>query len=135
MPKADFVGVIIEESLEDKSVLWKVKILSTKIEKVVETIHKTPWLSRWTLHTVTIPEGKAEEIAEDLSRSLDRRHGGSWYADFKNDKTHFIIFRGKIFKIERTSKEQYEEATRYGISLGIPDYQVDFSPHIKKWKR
>ena len=90
MPKADFVGVIIEESLEDKSVLWKVKILSTKIEKVVEK-HKTPWLSRWTLHTVTIPEGKAEEIAEDLSRSLDRRHGGSWYADFKNDKTHFII--------------------------------------------
>jgi hypothetical protein len=134
MPKADFVGVIIEESLEDKSVLRKVKILSTKIEKVVEK-HKTPWLSRWTLHNVKIPEDKADEIAEDLSRSLDRRHGGSWYADFKNDKMHFIIFRGKIFKIERTSKEQYEEATRYGISLGIPDYQVDFSPHIKKWKR
>jgi len=132
--KSIFYGVIIEESLENKSVLNKAKILSTRIEKVLEK-HETPWLSQWTLHNVEIPESEAEEIAEDVSKSLDRSHGGSWYADFKNDKTHFIIFRNKIFKIERTSKEQYEEATRYGISLGIPDYQVDFSPFVKKWKR
>lgn len=131
--KSSFAGVIIEESLENKSVLNKVKILSTKIEKVLEK-HKTPWLSQWTLHNVEIPENKAEEIAEDISKSLDRSHGGSWYADFKNDKTHFIIFRNKIFKIERTSREQYEEATRYGISLGIPEYQVDFSPFVKSGK-
>jgi len=134
LSKSNFSGVIIEESLENKSVLNKVKILSTKVEKVLEK-HKPPWLSQWTLHNVEIPESKAEEIAEDISKSLDRSHGGSWYADFKNDKTHFIIFRNKIFKIERTSKEQYEEATRYGISLGIPDYQVDFSRFVKKWKR
>ena len=27
------------------------------------------------------------------------------------------------------------EAKKYGISLGIPEYQVDFHPEIKEWKR
>ncbi len=31
-----FIGVIIEESLEDKSVLKNVKIISTEVEKVTE---------------------------------------------------------------------------------------------------
>jgi hypothetical protein len=134
MQKNNFVGVIIGESLENKSVLKKVKILSTKIENVTKE-HQTPWLSQWTLHTVEIPDGKAKEIAEEISGSLDRNHGGSWYADFKNKTYHYIIFRDKIFLIDRTSMEQYEEAKQYGLSLGIPEYQVDFHPGIKKWKR
>lgn len=128
----DYQGVIIEESLEDKKVLEKVKVLSTEVENVTEG-HKTPWIKQWTLHTVEISENDSELIAEEISRTLDRNH--NWYADFKNDNVHFIIFKNKVFKIDRTSKEQYDEATRYGISIGIPDYQVDFSPDIKKWER
>ena len=130
----NYQGVIIEESLENKDILKDVKILSTKIEKVTEE-HETPWLSQWTLHTVEISENEAREIAEKISQSLDREHGGSWYADFKNDKTHYIIFRNRIFKIDRTNKEQYDEAKKYGISLGIPEYQVNFHPDIKEWER
>jgi len=44
---------------------------------------------------------------------LDTEH--SWYADF-------------------TKKEQYTDVTKFGVSLGIPDYQLDFSPHIKEWE-
>ena len=128
----NYQGVIIEESLENKKMLEKVKILNTEIEEITEN-HKTPWINQWTLHTVEIPESEAEKIAEEISKSLDREH--NWYADFKNDGVHFIIFRGKIFKVDRTSKKQYDEAKKYGISIGIPDYQVDFSPDIKKWER
>ena len=128
----DFVGVVIEESLENKNVLKKLEVLKTKIEPVTEE-HKTSWLKQWTLHTVRIPEHKSEEIAERISESLDSVH--NWYADFKNDRIHYIIFRNKIFKVDRAHKGQYEEATKYGISLGIPEYQVDFSPNIKEWKR
>jgi len=32
-------------------------------------------------------------------------------------------------------EEQYEEAIQYGLSLGIPGYQLDFSPTIKEWER
>ena len=127
-----YKGVIIEESLEDKGVLKEIKIIGTTIEPVTEK-HKTPWVKQWTMHAVEIPEDKAANIAEKISKSLDSKH--YWYADFKNEEIHFIIFRDKVFKISRTSKEQYDEATKYGISIGIPDYQVDFSPHIKKWER
>jgi len=130
----NYQGVIIEESLENKEVLKKIKIISTKVEPITDE-HKTPWLSQWTLHTVEIPDNEAKEIAEGISKSLDRNHGGSWYADFKNDTHHYIIFRDKIFYIDRKSKEQYDEAKRYGISLGIPEYQVDFAPDDKIWER
>ena len=128
----NFVGIIIEESIEKKDVLKKVKIIKTKIEKVIEK-HKTPWIKQWTLHTVEILENQADKVAKDLSKSLDSKH--DWYADFKNDSHHYIIFRNKVFFIDRRSKEQYDEAKNYGISLGIPEYQVDFHPNIKEWKR
>lgn len=124
-----FKGVIIEESLKDKSALKKVKVLSTKVEAVTKE-HKTPWLKQWTLDTVEIIEDQAENIAEDIRKSLETEHT-AWYADFKNSLTHFIIFPEKIFKINRTSAEEYNKAKEYGISLGIPEYQVDFSPEIK----
>jgi|SRR5680860_285956 len=125
-------GIIIEESLVNTSILKEVKILSTDIELVTEE-HKTPWIKQWTMHNIEIEANKADDVALQLSQSLDREH--NWYADFKNEIIHYIIYRDKIFKIDRTKEEEYQEATRYGISIGIPDYQVDFSSNIKKWER
>jgi len=127
-----YTGVIIEESLGNKDVLREVKILSTKVEKVTEG-HKTPWIKQWTLHTVKIPEDQADSVAEKISQALDSEH--SWYADFKNNTIHYVIFRGRVFKIDRSKKEQYDEVAKFGVSLGIPDYQLDFSPKIKEWER
>ena len=125
----DFTGIIIEESLENSEVLKKVKIIKTKVAKVTEK-HKTPGIMQWTMHTIEIPEEKADSIAKELCKSLNSKH--SWYADFKNDEFHYVIFRNRIFKVDRSKKEQYDEVTRYGISLGIPDYQLDFSQYIKE---
>ena len=129
---ANFNGVIIEESLEKKDILKKVKILKTKVEQVTEE-HKTPWIKQWTLHTVEILENQVDVVAKEVSHSLDSEH--SWYADFKNDKFHYIIFRNKVFKVDRSKPEQYNDVTKYGLTLGIPGYQLDFSPHIKEWER
>ena len=129
----NFTGIIIEESLTDKSVLDDVKIVSTEVEPTTNE-HKTPWVSQWTMHTVEITPEKVVEVTEKISRALDREH--NWYADFKTDKEHFIVYRDKVFHItDRSDKVQYDEATAYGISIGIPDYQVDFSPHITQWER
>lgn len=123
----NYLGTIIEESLSDTSVLGKVKILSTAVEQVEES-HQTPWLKKWTPHKIEIPGDKAQEIAEIISNSIDQSHDSSWYADYKNTDWHYIIFPHQIFKIDRKMPEQYTEARNYGISLGIPGYQVDFSP-------
>ena|ERR1035437_916927 len=128
----NYRGVIIEESLDDKSVLSKVKILETKVEKVIPR-HKTPWLLQWTLDTVEIPEENADEIASEISEALDRQH--VWYADYKNENYHYIIYKNKVFKVDLKNPVFYKEARGYGISIGIPEYQVDFAPKDKVWER
>jgi len=124
----NFKGVIIEESLENKNVLKKVKIFKTDIEQVTEK-HQTPWIKQWTLHSVEVLEKQIDNIVEEISKALDSKQ--NWYADFKNDDFHYIIFRNKVFKIERSKPEQYTNVTKYGVSLGIPNYQLDFSPDFK----
>lgn len=129
----NFQGVIMEESLTDKSVLKDVKVISSKVEPVNEK-HKTPWVKQWTLHTAQIPAKDVASVAEKISKTLDKEH--NWYADFKTETEHYVIYTNKVFHItDRTDKKQYDEATEYGISIGIPDYQVDFSPHLKQWER
>lgn len=127
----NYQGTIIEESLGDKLVLSKVKILSTKVEEVTDK-HKTPWLKQWTLHKVEIAESGAEDVANLLAKGL---HKDYWYADYKNDKYHYIVYSDKIFKVDRQNPLLYKEAKQYGLDLGIPPYQVDFAPNDPIWQR
>jgi len=116
-----YKGDIIEESLSDKSVLKDVNIISTRVEKVTDE-HQTPWLSQWTLDTIEVQEEQAGSLAEKLSKALDPEHG--WYIDYRNDKYHFVIFKNKVFKIDRSKKSDYDEMIKYGLSVGTPDYQL-----------
>ena len=118
--------------LNNKDILKEIKISSTEVEKVTDK-HKTPWIKQWTLHNVEIIAEQVEYVANKISKSLEDKH--NWYADFKNNTHHYIIFIDKVFLIDRTSKEQYDEAKKHGVSLGIPEYQVDFHPDIKEWER
>jgi len=122
----DYKGVIIEESLTDTEVLKEVRILKTHVSRVTKR-HKTPWLRKWTLHTVTIRETKANKVAKEISRRLDESHGESWYADFRNMDFHYIVFPKKIFKVNVSDSQQYQEVRKYGRDRGIPEYQLDFT--------
>jgi len=66
----NYNGVMIEESLSDESVLSDPNIISTEIEEVTEK-HATPWLDRWALDTIEIPESEIDDIAERVSKSFD----------------------------------------------------------------
>jgi len=123
----NFKGVIIEEGLKNKDVLQKVKIIRTDIEQVIEK-HKTPWIKQWILHTVEVFEDKADDIAKELSKSLDSEH--NWYADYKNDYVHYVVFCNKVFKVDRSKIEEYKEVVKYGLSLDIPDYQLGFVKYL-----
>ena len=129
----NYKGTIIEESLGNIDVLKDITILETKISPVTEK-HKTPWLKQWTLHKVEINEIDAEIIAQKLSQALESEH--NWYADYKNANYHYIIFKNKVFKIDRESKDQYLEAKNYGISLGIPVVSptVNERDKTKNWR-
>ncbi|NJP03913.1 hypothetical protein HC823_01425, partial [Candidatus Gracilibacteria bacterium] len=116
-----------EESLKEKDVLKKVKIIKTEVDPVTKE-HQTPHLKQWTLHTIHVSEAQADDIAEDLSKALEGNdETGYWYADYKNEKEAYIIFPNKVFKIARNNSAGFQKAKEYGMSLGIPEYQVDFS--------
>jgi hypothetical protein len=83
------------------------------------------------MHTVELDEDKSDAIAEQIGSSLENDH--SWYADFKNDQYHYIIYRNKVFKVDLNNPRLYKNAKEYGISIGIPEYQVDFAPSNKRW--
>jgi len=118
----NYTGTIIEESLADKSVLSRMQILSTKVEPITPN-HATPWLTQWTLHKVSILEEEGEAIAQNLSKVLNPNH---WYADFKNDAVHYVIFLGKVFKVDRLNPDEYKHIKQYGLELGIPEHQLPF---------
>ncbi|MBM3256916.1 MAG: hypothetical protein FJY98_01120 [Candidatus Liptonbacteria bacterium] len=130
---SDYRGVIIEESLENKAILKEVQILSTRVSQVTDK-HKTPWVSQWTLHEVLIPESHAAECVKKISQSIDHTHN-AWYADFRNSTHHYIVFRDKVFFVDRKSQAEYDAAKQYGIALGIPEHQVDFHPAVAKWEQ
>lgn len=123
LDRKNYQGVIITESLSNKELLNNVKILETKISQTPEK-NKTPWAVQWTQNTFEIPEQDAEKFAKQLSNDLKKEH--IWYADFKNEDYHFIVYRGRIFKVDLKDPIVYKEAKQYGISLGIPEHQVDF---------
>jgi hypothetical protein len=127
-------GDIIEESLSDNAVLKDVHIVATRVEPITPE-HKTPWLEQWTLHTIEVSEDEASALAQKLSHEIENSHGGHWYIDIKNDRTHYVIFPGKVFKVDRSKPEEYKPVVSYGLSLNIPRYQLDFSPEIKYWER
>jgi len=116
-----YKGDVIEESLLDKEVLKKLNIISTRIEEVTEK-HQTPWLSQWTLDTLEVNENEADNLAEKLSKALDPKHG--WYIDYRNDRYHYMIFKDKVFKIDRSKKSDYDEMIKHGLYIGTPDYQL-----------
>ncbi len=128
-----YEGIIIEESLANKQVLGEVVIKDTRIEPAVEK-HRTPWLKQWTLHTVGIPENNGWLVARLLSHSFDTEHN-AWYADFKNNLAHYIVFPDKVFAVDLNNPVLYQEAKAHGLALGIPEYQVDFAPKDIVWDR
>ena len=137
MPNEDaswLTGNVIEESLADDTVLSEITVLETRVEPVTE-YHRTPWLERWTIHRVAVPEQRAAAVAEGFRETLDTEHAHAWYVDFKNEDVHYIVFADKVFRVPRDSEQRYAEAIEHGLELGIPRYQLDFSPTIEHWER
>ncbi len=122
----NYRGVIIEESLTDLDIFKDVEIIETNVVPV-SARHGTPWIREWTKRTVEVPEADIGAFTERLSKAIDAAHAGSWYADLKNDEYHYIVFSDKVFQVPVGHPEEYAEVVAYGLSLGIPREQLDFT--------
>ncbi|MDE6285359.1 MAG: hypothetical protein K2M17_06390 [Bacilli bacterium] len=118
-----YKGVIIEESLSDATILQNLKIIETEVGEVTEA-EETPWLDVWTLHTVEIEEDKIDDYTRQLSELIETEHCDSWYCDFRNEKYHYVVFSNKVFKLDRSKKEDYVNMQKYAESIGLPSHQM-----------
>lgn len=119
----NYKGVIIEESLTDCKIIKELEVVQTEVEEVIER-QGTPWLDKWTMKTVLIPESKIDEYTKRLSKLIDVNHCSDWYCDFRNDSYHYVVFSNKVFKLDRGNKKDYDDMRKYAISLGLPKAQL-----------
>jgi len=127
----DYTGTIIEESLTDPYVLRGVKIVDTIVELVTPE-HKMKWAKVLTIRIVEIPPYRVEAFAEKISESMNPKY--PWQADFRNNLVHFIIFPRKVFRVNRFSRIQYDEAKKYGRKIGVPEIGLDYPSDLKEWE-
>jgi Protein of unknown function (DUF3800) len=96
-------GLLIEESLENKSVLNKIRIIKSKVVDVTEK-DETPWLSKMTLDVIEVPEKDAAKIAEEILNSQDKKHNwpsGKPLAHFSSKTAHFTVRKDRVIKSVR----------------------------------
>lgn len=102
-------GTVIENSLEDKSILNELQVV------------KTWQAGDWILHNVLVEENKILGICKYLAE-------GSWYIHFwkSGEDKVIVVFKHKAFEILYSDKSTWVDAIQYGKSIGVPGEQLDF---------
>ena len=87
MPKLQILFTrVLEESTGAQDVMDEVNRLLAEVEGDVINVQ-----------IVEIQENKAKTIAEEIRKAIHQEHAHAWYADYKNKRYHYIIFKNEIF--------------------------------------
>ncbi len=105
----NYTGTIVSESLIDKSVLNSLKVTRSEV---------SPTLG-WHLLTVEV---SVEEI-QNLSQNIE---SNKWYMHFWKGSNVIVVFKDKTFEFNYDDKESWNPVVEYGLSIGIPEEQLDF---------
>jgi hypothetical protein len=104
-----YKGIIVENSLNDTSVLDNLKVEKSWVD------------GSWKLHSVFISENQILKLSQSLK-------DGPWYTHFwiPRKTSIKVVFRNKVFEIDSQDKTTWENVIAYGQSLNIPKEQLDF---------
>jgi hypothetical protein len=103
-------GVILRESLEEKSLLKLVKIVETKKDR----------------YNIEVDDKNKEEFVQKAIKSIKPK----FYIHLVKDKVMYVMFRNHMFKFSRGYPE-LETAREYGKSIGIIEKQMPFEHLLK----
>ena len=108
-----YKGAIVEESLEDMSILSDFDIIETTV-----TDDENPD-DRWHIHKVWADKEQIEKLSKYIKPA-------KWYTHFWNDAGEIIVvYRDKVFSFHGDEVGR-REAVDYGLSVDIPLEQLDF---------
>ena len=110
----DYHGIIIKQSLRDRSIRDSVRILGKKTAKNL------------TMLRVLIRDEVLEKFTKLVQANLLTENKVPHYAHFYNQQSLIAIFPGRVFPF-KPDKRTWGPAIRYGRSLGISERELDFS--------
>jgi hypothetical protein len=114
-----YSGLVLEESLAGNDCLS----LLTILKREIWTVASGPQPEIWTALFFENEDDGAEAVAAALARDLK----DAWYADFSAPTRKYVVFKGKVFAYEFGQTEIKQSARNYGLSLGIPEGQLDWT--------
>jgi len=107
----EYHGVLVDASQKDKSIFKKLKILSQKKD------------GDWILYKVGVGPKEIEQTIKRLQSNMIN----NFYFHFYKDEELIIVFKKRIFRV-KIDKSTWKEVIKYGVSLNIPEEQLDFFP-------
>lgn len=111
-------GVIIEESLENKSLLKLAKIAGT--EK--STLENESEAGVLTFHKIALPDAKKGEFLNVARKSIKDK----FYLHICKGGVMIVVYKNRIFEFSKSETGKITEAREYGVAHGILREQLDF---------
>lgn len=108
----EYIGIVVEESLDDNRILN-----GLDIKKIHITGHINP-TDRWHMYEVNVSRKEIEQLSKHIIEN--------WYMHFWKEKDIIAIFKDKTFEFNYENKETWKGVLEYGRSIGIPNEQLDF---------
>lgn len=112
MPEKEYVGYVVEESLDDNRILNGLQVIELRI-----TGEPDPD-KRWHICKIAANGPEIEKLWHHLK---DR-----WYMHFWKGENIAVYFKGNKFDLFGRYKSTWSSAIEYGKSIGIPEEQLDF---------
>ena len=108
-------GVLLEESLEDKSIMNLVSIKGTSVSKL-EKENRT-----MTFHKVEVQDSDRQNYLDRAMHTIKP----AFYTHLCKDGEMYVVFRGAMFNFRKQDPE-LNRAREYGKSIGIIPEQMPF---------
>jgi hypothetical protein len=80
----------------------------------------------WGLYGIKVDQNDCESTVVNIQAHM--RTDQPFYNHLYDDERLIVIFRERIFRVT-THASSWEEVKQYGLTLGIPEQQLDFWPN------